>query len=349
MRRHLHPLVCASLLACAVPTLAADIGSASIGVNNLTIRLIDLDANDGITPGITWTNGATIDASLTTHIPPSIDDEIYPVLNADYYITQRTGSLTVPFAAPGSWQPFSFSSSDSRQALTISPDSLSMKATLNADQLGTTTAKSKGVSSLGNGQMALYQWTYTYTMGGSQISFDAAAPGYITTPFSLTPNTSMVVEGAISSTLSVDTSFLRSYLSDHPDVPMSPTGENVRMARTTASQVFAASNARLWVMPEGGEAQRFYFSSEVTMDPSAWVDNVDIYTSTETQAFSYIVNNTDRNKSLKVHLNFSGNASVNQTIITHDFFETRAAVPEPATYALMGLGLVGMALVRRRA
>lgn len=342
---------------------AAPMGSASSSLSNLRLTLVDLDLNDGIDPSLTWVN--TDMALVITDMQPYESTPFY-----GYYNVVETDRQTALQGDPSSalpWASTTLTSSNGTQQLSISNTQFSTQSTLSTDQL--VTKSLTYVTSYDNfneeGQLVTVTTTTTETgtAGGGESSFRATGAlstpeyGSVSAEFQLSPNTLLVLQGTASASVSLDLAALRAMVAAQ--------GADVS---TIAS---ASGSARAGIMLAGPSnyADGYDSSPDGLSNESYWIDMgsgnqsasiyADVYGYPESadptprsisKNFTFTFVNPQAQATRTGYLLVDLASSLQQfhgTLAQTTTIET--AIPEPATYALMGLGLVGIALVRRRA
>jgi hypothetical protein len=360
------------LLAAAHSAQAADtIGSASISIDNLRYRLIDLDPNDGIAPAV-LTGGGWI-AAQATDAQPAVDpggDYLSPSYNITP-IASATGGLLTPGTA------FSSVASDGSNSLTVAANNISLSTVLHADGLFTGTVQAAPQTSTDRSAYIYTdgQWQYgtrvtttsvtqtlsTGSQGAGLLMAPAGADPAVADPsttveLTLTPHTLLVIDGHSSASISADSSFLSKAIASLPEaVGGSPyyeaSGHYVENSIT--GNGFVAASLRINVNDSPNYNPDTY-NNEYT---NTYADQVN-----ENWSVQY-ANAGDTAKTVVLQAALSANISqymqASTTVTDANFTPDvvvdpvipdpgTGTIPEPSTYALMGLGLVGIALVRRR-
>lgn len=390
------------LLAAAHSAQAADtIGSASISIDNLRYRLIDLDPNDGIAPAV-LTGGGWI-AAQATDAQPAVDP------GGDYLSTSSNitpvasamGGLLTPGTA------FSSVASDGSNSLTVGANNISLSTVLRADGLLTGTVQAAPQTSTDRSAYIYTdgQWQYgtrvTTTSVTQTISTGSQGAGLLMAPagtdpavgdpsttveLTLTPHTLLVIDGYSSASISADSSFLSKAIASLPEaVGGSPYYEasGHYVENSVTGNGFVAASLRINVNDSpnytGGGTFGNPSSSGAFIDLSAYFDsngfatfNPETYNNEYTSTYADQVNENwsvqyanagDAAKTVVLQAALSANISqymqatttVSDATFTPDVVVDpvipdpgTGTIPEPSTYALMGLGLAGIALVRRR-
>ena len=341
----------AGLLSVASVAQAQSAINASLSVNRISWQLVDLDPNDGVAPSITFTApdglGAVAAADGVSRFVLASESansgNTYP---ATQYIQANIGSAG-PLSSPFGGSTQSVTSLDNTVSGTLSTDGFGISALLTGQDLFTlrepvrpgvngenlATGKDWVVSAGGYGG-------YGYG-GGSRVSpiygVDGVTTGYDFDPFALpewTPyftvsaNTAVVFSGELAATASRDPSLL---------------GEIDPLTTSFGAGGYAVFEVSRY-QPKDGQASwltlddvRNAFDTE-----TAYLDfelAADVLSASDQRAFSLRFANTS-------------SESVNGLVDMYASVGVGAAglapIPEPSTYALMGLGLVGLLAVSRR-
>jgi PEP-CTERM motif len=386
----------AALAACAAApaAMAADtLGSASVSVNNLTFRLIDLAPNDGVAPTMTikggWSMNQMVNAPDTQYEPGAV--YLNPITNIATLVTPYMGGASASFEAPVPGGVFTLSNTGLGVKAALTTDAFKVHAAEpNVDESAvvfqdeTHVIKGVSVSSHAVGVAGVANF-----MEATQPA-DSAFPSsmFQAADIELSANTLLLVEGSVSVGLTLDRSFLESVrqslqssMSSDPMQMMSSSlavrGDVRAMAlatfETSAGQddpsgqilhgIANSSSSNLYSSLEFND-EGFLTTSGVDASGSVATDGLSQSLETTKPFFATMVNAT--NQAITGKLSFAAEASVYQTydLYTEEFMGTEVidisappvdidpgtqppAIPEPSTYLLMGLGLVGMYLVRR--
>lgn len=312
-------LVAASLIALVAhdAAVAASVISASSSMQNLSYRLVDLDPNDGIAPSVsfyttTW-NSPDIGQSATRAMTGVRYGAYRQIQDSNHYDTGTQIAVGDALSPPDLLQV-----SGNGVARAVSgPQGMSASVDISADVL-----------------------TDPRNMDGLSINFTANSDvsnysyGNTSTSFSLTPNTKLIVEGVADSRIQIDASSLKGTSLD--TILNNPQGSlNVRRWGLSTFSMAYYDNTAGWVNMWVGASS---LSTHV-IDHNG-VREVDIapdYPSQDHEVFqAELVNNHN--------YAITGNyAWMNNTQI-----EITGSVPEPGTWALMGLGIAGIGMARRR-
>ncbi len=334
-----HTILCTALMAAlASPAAQADTltSSASASLNNLTFTLIDLDPNDGIAPGMTLSGGGRLlvaDSSNIT-LPPDVEQFV-----------SITGT---------SFPAVSVSGAAGLGSVALGTNSLAGDATGTLENAVATTRSTVGSDANSRWHQQYFE---TYTTAGGLLGWP-----YIEGSLSeqllaitLTANTSLVIEGTASWSLAVFNQPMHGVISslDSQVTGFSQDAQRYAGFTNMARAGFAVSLSGT----QDPAPSQFEFEDRLTdanYDCAELVENCvpqlgPDQSRTMSRNFSVSYANST-NQSADVNAFFYADASVEQVGYLNYYESTPQipTIPEPGTYALMGLGLVGLAWARKR-
>ena len=346
--RHACLAACITLMLANAAHAADDIGSASAQLANLRYTLVDLDPNDGIAPGLTITS-------------PGLLATVGNVI-AGVGVPQVILAPTLPIAGASGvfapYEPFVYDTVMGNESLGFSgaldASSAVVKATGNTLSVTATTnpGVSTGWSNLQevNADTNLYSFNYNYRLGarGVLLSRDVGIfneLGGSDAQLVLTPNTRLVIEAEAETSAFANSASLAGALADARQrfqslIPAGSASENFD-AEARGQVELALFQQGSFVAGDGlfsnlqiGEFGMFDDATGLTL-PEQRVS------SQRTLSLSF--DNTDSMEAT-LSLNIYANAIASQRVSTSAWI----TLPEPGTWAMMGLGLVGLAAAARR-
>jgi hypothetical protein len=355
---------------------ATPLSSASASIDQLRFRLIDLDPNDGIAPSISWTGGGLVGAvqALTSNDPMNANTTGLPTYQWGPAAGDQTPmgtSVQAPF--PGVTVP----TPSGTGGLSVSGSSIRAQVQLDSSHLHTDTydfASTYGPipdgSTPGNVIVGSESGHTLVTTGGADLSI--SPPGGAAR-FVLSANTLLLVDGSAQVGVSADYAWLSQYALDHPEmIYQTPDGVNhgaslIDVTANSGARLELALNAgdQSTVSPdfvmtdhvETGHLTADYFSlgtytSAITAGSLAVMQEQ--YGRTETFSLALVNSGTGSlNGVLGLRVSASTMVGTNYREGTSQYFSVPEGspiptVPEPGTWLLSGLGLVGISLVGRR-
>lgn len=382
-------LVSLSLLAAAslqVAYAADPFFSSTVSIGNLRYRLIDLDTNDGITPGLSigsanWSTSATLSQTPT--------DDGYGYL----YAPTTMGSNTYGFGPFGTGNASSLTP-DASVGISVS----GTQANINTQLMSQDVKSGSAVDSYGNynhsvygvnsatGESGRFDVQQTSTKYLSAVSRSTSVGAYspsdgdIVQPLTmqLTPNTLLVLEGTSTLSSTVDRSNLLGSIvptaGSLPGYVPSTAGHfvstemqyaygsvqlnaAVRLADSLQGVSFGGVNGNTSILvadksftynQDGFDLETE--TGDVIHDSSIKLSDTDVKNWTLSLAN---LGSSEKTVYFAADLLSTVNQQVqhNETIVDVAFTAgsiITPSIPEPSTYALMGLGLAGIALTARR-
>lgn len=313
-------LAAASLMAvaCSQSTLAQTLVTASSSVTNLRYHLVDLDPNDGVTP---WVSFDLYD--YMTHQPAGV------------------GSSTFDLAAYAGFQTGSESSTTSLTGNVFSADSGSV-STVRSSLLASKNANNMVASAqvteadLANPTYREGANTWVYT-ASSSVNFGYGNLNGIYDNFALSAHTAFVIDGVSDSGATIDTSSLtQGALASYVDGP----NESISISTMGIANLYISAFL-LNEKTQFYERQEAYgyasSSSKVLVDATG----------------THVLPSVDQpNEHTPFELVFTNDKSqyVTGTMLWYVYNNIEIAnyVPEPDTWALFGLGLLGIAFKLKR-
>jgi hypothetical protein len=382
MTRHPHltlPLMMALSLASAA-TQATDLATATASVSKLRYRLIDLDPNDGIAPSLSVTGKLDAVASASFKVTP--DDGSAPSIQ---WTDPRNMSAGISSPIFGQTGTLDFFTTEPQTKASLGPtlsvgvglskEALAASAITKSEQYtyrGTAVDGSSGVdisrpytTTQTNTTNELLSWqgaTIKTTLDQVPAADGSRYPTYAPN-LTLSAHTLLMIEG----TASIATYMDRSALDTVARTAWVDSG-NFSSGVYANIDVSILSNKLSYewsTLPDGTTLKQLQVGS-FALDKRVGALG-DYYHGTEyletaddiaTQNFtvSYL-NNTDTSTqtvldiSLSASAHFGSGDSYSRTSTTWDDAAGGGlgpTIPEPSTYALMGLGLAGIALASRR-
>jgi hypothetical protein len=328
-RHTLRALACCALSALWVApghSWAADdpvVFSVTSTLGNIGYRLVDLDPNDGITPSISFTGTTALN---------TFDQQYNPETGG----IQFSGPTYTNGLLPGN----AMGLSTGNGSATASPQSLSVTSTLTLGQLTQNAYIGTGSAS-----------GYVYSMDNPVIGTDVAYWYAGDTHFTLSANTALEITGTTSVQYKMDGTSLITWLKEQGQTPLS-LGLNSFTGET--SQVSLKLNSVEFGFPEGDLAPTVSTATresaiELTVDPWSATLETPVSEANLVTPFSLqFVNLSTQELTGDYHLKVMANAS-SQFYAELPYTGIPGNVPEPATWALMGLGLAGIGAASRRA
>lgn len=386
-----HALALAIAAASSSGAWAGDlISSASASIDNLRYRLIDLDANDGITPALS-VNGVWLGSIVSTSLVELANSEY----GGAYLQTNQTTPLSYNGVLP--MQPSGTATAglpDGTVASTAGANRLVLNSQLTTQNLLTAAHTDPS-----------YSYTY-YTsqdgVNGNRTSTDThsqdtstasrtstlagAAPGtdlgnrtsdnFPKLDLKVTPHTLLVLEGTSKLDVYADRSNLLQYV-QRANAGLNDD-DHIHSAYVTASGSAQGSvnvtltdeASLLYSGGDNGSLSTAVLAANLDYNEDGfktWFEvapKTDITSSiSQSKAWTLQVTNLgDADKTMYLQAELNTGLSQNINTSTYDTVYTFVpgpaplpeipsvpGIPEPGTYALMGLGLAGVALVRRRA
>jgi len=350
------------------------IGTASATLDQLSYQLVDLDPNDGITPAVLFSGqwgGVFGSAGTIFDIPRSDPMPSKPIGEFDPF---EDIAPQGPFMAAPS--PLSAISADGSSTVTMGNGSFSATTRLTTDDL--LYASREGtlpVDELGQTPPGDYLTRDSFATGEKlaevMVSPDGVAQTHalIYNTVELSPNTLLLIKGRFSASAFGDRSTLASLPND--PTPLSGGGVGHAMGSLmmelvdseslnsggvngTASSValnkivFMTRDALGYTNPDlnDGENPVLPVSEQTLTQSGQWdwtLQYMNASASAKTLSLSTAMEATVGIEARQ--LDYTNVPELPPVIIDPD----TGTIPEPGTYALMGLGLVGIALVRRHA
>lgn len=355
------------------------VGSASLSLGDLRMRLIDLTPEDGIAPSITFQGGWSASQSVGDPVTQQMAEtySYYIPFTSEQFLQGGQGYLfgdgaNLKVLAPGEVGYVDIHAAGFDAAAVLTTDGVT-SATVQRGYSQTY----PGVDEQGNPVLNTYTYDNRRLLGGGYsevglISHSESGmgdgggpfdPGFLPATFTLSANTLLVIEGTVSSTLAADRSSLVAAAEGWP------TGGLVSSLSATGTamvglDVSLLDNMDLLYAGTGYTSHGTLFSmshqlnyGNVGFEVPLGDDEVVSIDPAMTSSVSY-----SDNMQL-VYANIGDSArelgfSVRSTVLVKQLVDgtyqdistvSTPAIPEPGTYAMMGLGLAGLLLARRRA
>jgi hypothetical protein len=341
--KHMAALACMAGLSAAQAEPFAAWGASSL--SGLDIQLTDLNPNDGVTPWISFTDPSGVGAYVYADGDQSL------ALNPELAMTVMASGKDGEFGAVGyalTQSPAHVISLDGLSQGALTETSLSTSSRLLASDLRDRSAPYSDVA--GSQEGVNKDWMLNAggyggvgSGGASLVSYEFG-PDYMLTGFRFNP------EGASNwpyFTVSANTAVtFRGQLDAHAAVDPAQTGVfDPALTNLSASGFASVSVSHLETL----DGQTYWTDEQAMLDAfqtqSALVDvSVDtsrgdgVLADTQSQAFSLSF----------VNARGSDTKGLLEIQVNHGVGANGMAVPEPSTYAMMGLGLIGLAWARRR-
>ena len=337
--------------------------SATSSLSKLTFQLIDLDPNDGIAP------------SFTLMLDGKSSINALDVTAGDF----STGPLIspVPLTGPSTASPLpTFSQSTPYGSVTITPNSLILNSALRTQDLirepyETSYSYTQGASLItvtDSGQNIGGGAEVAFTLPGLMESYDPITESYYLTSGRLSANTALIITGQARLNVLADRSILEAQAQE-----LAPGNDYVDYGSRILASInigLSGSSSVTGDPTSGSFSNTFSLQEEVGMYSglSNYYDNVQglyidttdlILNRSSVKDFSLVAFNNS-SLSTDVTLDIAMNSTAAQVINGAKSTTVVSAnpdwvpepptptIPEPSTYALMGLGLVGLSLVARR-
>lgn len=298
----------------------------STSLTGLRYHVLDLDPDDGITAAVTFTGGSPLFNLMDRNNPQAVGGTVIPVMGQ-------------PFAA----LPTSFDGGPGLASGQASATGYRLSASVPSSQLlnEQTVAAKQG----------LIEQPYS---PGAQLHLAGAQAytPYNTEPirWTLTPGSALVIEGELGAELNMDFSDLDTKLLEQLVT---------RKGHEWAAHGYAFTGITLskdnWFNENWQASPDTYVSSAssgvlnrtVSWGPQGQAVVLDKSDkATPSTAFALSLRNTDK-KAMTGELNFSSMLFASSNISV-PFDQMTSNVPEPATWALMGMGLLGVVASRSR-
>jgi hypothetical protein len=341
--------------------------SASLQLNGLTFQLIDLDPNDGIAPSFA--------------LGPSGS-----VLASDYVNGAWTGSGEVPITigyGTNTTTPFTSTTAAGLSTLKVGTNSLSSNSSLAANNVSHTVSD-PFVYTYTDGTGS-YQETTTYENTAASTRTDLSVNPYLTSS-SYDPNTEkwvvsfdgtlsahtlLVVTGQVSQNATVNRSAVLSAMGTPVDTYAMAQAYSYVDIKLGAASPGYEDYFRIWTddsVDGAGGLSRSSFKSNVSLTyaagstPDAVMDDAtqalitdNLAQINKSQTFTLVASNTSAGSAgMSLGLRAFTGAEISNPLTTTTVVPidpgsvVTPTIPEPSTYGLMGLGLVGISLVVRR-
>ena len=339
--------------------------SATSSLSKLTFQLIDLDPNDGIAP------------SFTLMLDGKSSINALDVTAGDF----STGPLIspVPLTGPSTASPLpTFSQSTPYGSVTITPNSLILNSALRTQDLirepyETSYSYTQGASLItvtDSGQNIGGGAEVAFTLPGLMESYDPITESYYLTSGRLSANTALIITGQARLNVLADRSILEAQAQAQELAPGNDYVDYGSRILASINIGLSGSSSVTGDPTSGSFSNTFSLQEEVGMYSglSNYYDNVQglyidttdlILNRSSVKDFSLVAFNNS-SLSTDVTLDIAMNSTAAQVINGAKSTTVVSAnpdwvpepptptIPEPSTYALMGLGLVGLSLVARR-
>jgi len=325
-RYSLRPSAFVLALLSAIPAMGQAANSPVVStltssLSNFRIELIDLAPNDGIAPSITFSGGAFLSG-------PSVplydnDGQEIPIVPIHSNSLLPSSTITKTF-------------DNGNTVVTASPTGFEIKSQVTYDDL---TRNSYVWQSPWENRLT------NYNSQGATLGFQILADPGVGGTYTLSPNTVAVVRGTISNAWSLDGQAISSQLDpQYTSWSIDQTGAAVVMLQMAHQPSFFDEHGVPQGMAFGGGGA----VEEIPIRTRSSQDEYAPQSNQSTNDFEFgLVNASGQDQIGDMNLIIDAHADLNLTAygaivpITPD-------VPEPGSYALMGLGLVGITLVRRQ-
>jgi len=337
VRMGLRPasLALAAALCFGTHVQAADgpiVAQSTLTLSGLSFQLIDLTPGDGIAPSLSFQTQGIVDSA----------NSAYDEANDTWVHSGPTYSNSL---LPST--PLNYVSPDGLSTVTSTANSVTLESQLPLSQI----LPPPDGAGMGD---TLYNWTST----GTDLAVGNAYPGEFQS-FTLSAGSALVVRGTLSGSLVLDGSTLDAQLGTqgYTDWSLNHSGEPVATF-IMAAQVDGIGDGLSGFSGLIGSQVNGISASLVTSDFSYLSSGSDTRTvqTASSRDFEFTLTNlgqADMNGLLALNLNVFSSMSL--TALRPDVPPPIdlppidvPAIPEPSTYALMGLGLVGIATVARR-
>lgn len=335
-----------ALLALAATSVAQaqSMVESRASISNFSMRLIDLDLNDGIEPSITWDTNRSYLGTV-----------VYSLTNSEYI----PAALTDPDPHPQEIDlPSLLAGQPSTYTLPIGGATLDLQPGLWS--ASTEVKTSPMLNEIRGGQDDRQILLYL-TSKGPGFAYDMS--------FALSPKTLLIFEGLASTYSSVDTQTLVSYLQTHPGSQQVGGGYLIKSNRDAYANSYAGLHMSLGDPLPESDLTAFFGVGGVSNSPSLDLKTQIALGSTVDTFFTGLLDSTqatviEKKLSQPFELSFVNaenntkngrfnlNISVGSTAYTRESTSylpiDTPGVPEPGTWALMGLGMVGLSWATRR-
>jgi hypothetical protein len=299
------------------------VAQASVTLSGLSFQLIDLTPGDGIAPSLSFQTEGIIDSWNVTYDEAS--DSYLP--GGSSYSNSLLPTTPVNYTTP-----------DGLSTATSTSNSVTLQSQLPLSQVLPPLSPPDGT---GTGDY-VHQWTVTSTDLAVGEAYDG---GYQS--FTLGAGTGLVLRGTLSTHIAFDSSAVQNEIEANGYDNWSLNGDN----HSSGSFVMAAKANELFDIDGNFEGFELQQGNNVRLYVSHWSwhgsseDNT-MLNQSQSQDFEFtVVNFGDSTLTGVLALQLDVHSNVG---VSAEHFSTIPTIPEPSTYALMGLGLVGIAAVARR-
>ena len=336
VRMGLRPasLALAAALCFGSSAQAADdplVAQASVTLSGLSFQLIDLTPGDGIAPSLSFQTQGIIDTS----------NSVYDEASDSWLHSGPTYSNSL---LPST--PVNYITADGMSTVTSTANSVTLQSQVQLSQIlpSLTPPNAEGTD----------DYIYLSSMSGTDLAVGNAFPGEFQ-QFTLSAGSALVVRGSLSGSYTLDGTALKTGLeaSGYTDWSIYHTGA------ADASFVMAAQFSDLSAESAGFEGlignQVNGVFAQLVDNGGTFLNSADVELLLQTansRDFEFTLTNlgdTDMTGLLALNLGTYSDLSVSANRISLGTPPIDIpAIPEPSTYALMGLGLVGITAVARR-